>query len=346
MPWWSIIENTTSSIQAIHSQLNNIKHVVICVDVVDLDNIWLCLWALVRTPNAHIHIVLAPRVLDLRVPTFAEIFEELAKKPLHFLSDPHSMETIIPGIRHPMHVNDYLYACSDEDRRESNNYLHLRGQEREEKMVAIMRRTADSLAGQLGYQNPDDILHPMEDLIELFKGPAAETQILVLGGGTFTEMVRLLAETELVPLAIVAMARTWYADVNVFANNYNDLMDLYAAMEIENLVKTRAIPTWFFPTECAKAKVKGGKVVRACPWDFTVAELIEIFKTAGDMESFEQAAAFTRETMTLAKKMYMFDVLTRALRIKEAADGPVNTFYPDEHIMEEIAHVLSPINKN
>ncbi|KAI3322894.1 hypothetical protein HD806DRAFT_536072 [Xylariaceae sp. AK1471] len=436
-----------SSIQAIHGQLNNIKHVVICVDVVDLDNIWLCLWALVRAPNAHIHIVLAPRVLDLRVPTFAEIFEELAKKVgLHYMldvldknpdeiyhrlgdkdlqayfardttfqsdphtkthitlytalsalrfamkfsskghassrytfyRDPHSMETIIPGIRHPTHVNDYLYACSDEDRRESNNYLHLRGKEREEKMVAIMRRTADSLAGQLGYQNPDDILHPMEDLIELFKGPAAETQILVLGGGPFTEMVRLLAETELVPLAIVAMARTWYADVNVFANNYNDLMDLDAAMEIENLVKTRAIPTWFFPTECAKAKVKGGKVVRACPWDFTVAELIEIFKTAGDMESFEQAAAFTRETMTLAK-MYMFDVLTvvplalplslpyrravsywdhvngqRALRIKEAADGPVNIFYPDEHIMEElkgmameeIAHVLSPINKD
>ncbi|KAJ3563021.1 hypothetical protein NPX13_g8345 [Xylaria arbuscula] len=433
------------SIQAIHNQLNNIKHVVVCVDAVDLDNIWLCLWALVRAPNAQIHIILAPRVLDLRVPTFGEHFGELAKKlglhyvlnvldkdpneiydrlgdedlrayftrdttfqndshtrthiPLYmalsalrfamkfsskghasnrytFYRDPRSMDTIIPGIRHPTHVNDYLYACSDEDRRESNNYLHLRGKEREEKMVAIMRRTADRLAGQLGYQNPDDILHPMEDLIELFKGPAAKTPILVLGGGPFTEMVRLLAETELVPLAIVAMARTWYADVNIFVNNYNDLMDLDAAMKIEELVKTRAIPTWFFPTECAKAKMKGNEVLRACPWDFTTEELIKIFKTAGDMESYEQAAAFSRETMTLAK-MHMFDVLTvvplalplslpsrravsywdqvdgqRALRIKEATDGPVNIFYPDENTMgefkgmamQEIAHVLSPIN--
>lgn len=109
-----------------------------------------------------------------------------------FYSDPRSMDTILPGIRHPTHVNDYLYACSHEDRGESNNYLHLRGEEREKKMVAIMRRTAERLAGQLGYQNPDDILHPMKDLIELFKGPAAETPILVLGGGPFTEMVRLL----------------------------------------------------------------------------------------------------------------------------------------------------------
>lgn len=75
--------------------------------------------------------------------------------------------------------------------------------------------------------------------------------------------------------------------------------------------------------------------------------------------------------------MHMFDVLTvvplalplslpsrravsywdevdgqRALRIKEAADGPVNIFYPDkntmqefkEMVMEEIAHILPPIN--
>ncbi|KAK5635432.1 hypothetical protein RRF57_011144 [Xylaria bambusicola] len=286
------------------------------------------------------------------------------------------METIVPGIRYPTYVNDYLYACSHEDRRESNNYLHLGGKEREEKMAAIMRRTADRLAAQLGYQNPDDILRPLEDVIELFKGPAAETPILVLGGGPFTEMVRLLAETKLAPLAIVAMARTWYADVNIFINNYNDLMDLDAAMKIEELVKMRAIPTWFFPTECAKAKVKGDEVLRACPWDFTTEELIKIFETAGDIESYEQAAAFTRETMTLAK-MHMFDVLTvvpltlplslpsrravsywdhvggqLALRIKEAADGPVNIFYPDENtmeefkgiVMEEIAHVLSPIN--
>ncbi|RYP14044.1 hypothetical protein DL767_010441 [Monosporascus sp. MG133] len=435
-----------SSIQAIHNQLNDIEHVVVCVDPVDLDNIWQSLWALVRAPNAHIHITLSPRVLDLRVPTFAELFEKLMEKvgshymldvleenaeevcallgdevlrdyfardatfqtdphtrthialymaisalrfALKFSSkghassrytfywDPRSMETIIPGIHHPTHVNDYLYACSDEDRRESSKYLHLRGQEREEKMVTIMERTANRLAEQLGYQKPADILHPIEELIGLFKGPVAGTQSLVLGGGPFTEMVRLLAETDLVPLAIVAMARTWHADVNIFVNNYNDLMDMDAAMEIENIVKKRAIPTWFFPTECAKAKVEGGEVLRACPWDFATKELIAIFKAAGDMESYEQAAAFTRETKTLAK-VHMFDVLTvvplalpsslpyrravsygdqvkgrRVIRIKEAADGPINIFCPDEKAMaaskemamKEISYVLSPVNE-
>ncbi|RYP25554.1 hypothetical protein DL767_008341 [Monosporascus sp. MG133] len=122
-------------------------------------------------------------------------------------------------------------------------------------------------------------------------------------------MVRLLAETDLVPLAIVTIIRTWYANVNIFVNNYNDLMDLDAAIEIENIVKKRAIPTWFFPTEYAKAKVKRGKVLRACPWDFATEELITIFKAAGNMESYEQAAAFTRKTITLAK-MHIFDVLT------------------------------------
>ncbi|KAI0189223.1 hypothetical protein F4808DRAFT_466003 [Astrocystis sublimbata] len=230
-------------------------------------------------PHTRVHMKLYTALSAFR---FALKFSSKghARSRYTFYRDARSMDTIIPGIRHPTYVNDYLYACSHEDRRESNSYLYLRGKEREEKM----------------------------DLIELFKGPATETPILVLGGGPFTEMVRLLAETELAPLAIVAMARTWYADVNVFGNNYNDLMDLDVAMEIEELAKTRAIPTWFFPTECAKAKVKGDEVLRACPWDFTVEELIKIFETAGDMESYEQAAAFTSETMTLAK-MHMFDVL-------------------------------------
>lgn len=97
-------------------------------------------------------------------------------------------------------------------------------------------------------------------------------------------------------------------------NNYNDLLDLDAAMEVEKLVEKRAIPTWFFPMECAKAKVKSGEVLRSCPWDFTTEELI---------------------------------------RIKEAADGPINVFYPNETstaqfkemVIEEISQVLSPINE-
>ncbi|KAI6080225.1 hypothetical protein F4821DRAFT_251992 [Hypoxylon rubiginosum] len=434
-----------SSIQTIHDQLNDIKHVIVCVDPVDLDNIWVCLWALVRVPNAHIHVTLSPRVLDLQVPSFAGRFEELIKKvglgymlnvldkdaeidhllgdknlrdyfarDTTFQKDPHtkthiplymalsalrfakkfsskghagsrytfywdtrSMETIIPGIHHPTHVNDYLYACSDDDLRVSKEYLHLRGPEREEKMVEIMNRTARRLAEQLGYQATADILHPLEELTELFKGPAAKTKSLVLGGGPFTEMVRILAETGLVPLAIFAMARTWFADVNISRSrtNYNDLLDLDAAMEVENIVKDRAIPTWFFPTECAKAKVESGEVLRACPWDFTTKELVGVFQAAGDIESYEQAAAFTLETKTLAK-VHMFDLLAvvplalpqslrsrravsywdevngqRAIRIKEAVNGPVNVFYPEEEVMaaykekvmKEMSHVLSPI---
>ncbi|KAF8159377.1 hypothetical protein B0H34DRAFT_673759 [Crassisporium funariophilum] len=433
-----------SELQTIHDQLTNLKHVVVCVDPVDLDNIWMSLWALVRAPNAHIHISLSPRVLDLRVPTFASLFPELNAKvgshymldtqdedaeevygllgdeglrayfardttfqadahtrthvPLYmalsalrfalkfsskghvgtrytFYWDPRSMESIIPGIHHPAHVNDFLYACNDEDRRESSKYLHLAGQEREERMVEIMQRTANRLAGQLGYEEPLDILNPIEKLIELFKGPAAASRTLVLGGGPFTEMVRLLKETDMLPLAVVAMSRTWWADVNVFPNNYNDLMDLDAAMEIEDLVKERAVPTWFFPTECAKAKVEGSQVLRRCAWDFDMEQLKSIFRDAGDMESYEQAAVFTRETKTLAK-MHLFDVLTvvplahpgslpyrraesywdevdgqRVIRIKEAADGPVNVFYPDEEAMkasqktamEEISYVLSSV---
>ncbi|RYP44525.1 hypothetical protein DL768_009020 [Monosporascus sp. mg162] len=82
------MDNTMSSIQAIHNQLNDIKHVVVCVDPVDLDNIWQSLWALVRIPNARIHITFSPRVLDLRVPNFAELFDELmAKVGSHYMLD-------------------------------------------------------------------------------------------------------------------------------------------------------------------------------------------------------------------------------------------------------------------
>ncbi|KAL7622008.1 hypothetical protein AAE478_007509 [Parahypoxylon ruwenzoriense] len=137
------------------------------------------------------------------------------------------------------------------------------------------------LAKQLKYQKSADILHPIEEPIELFKEPAAGTQILVLRGGLFMEMVRLLAETKFVPLAIVVMTRIRYADVNIF----------------------------FFPTECAEAKVKGGEVLRACLWDFATEEPVSIFQATGDMKSYAQAAVFTRETKTLAE-MHMSEVLT------------------------------------
>ncbi|RYP18083.1 hypothetical protein DL767_009898 [Monosporascus sp. MG133] len=190
-------------------------------------------------------------------------------------------------------------------------------------------------------------------------------------------MVRLLAETDLVPLAIVAMARIWYANVNILRNNYNDLMDLDVAIKIENIVKKRATPTWFFPTECAKAKVKRGMVLRTCPWDFVTEKLITILKAAGNIKSYEQADAFTREIKTLAK-IHIFDMLTvvplalplllpyrrtvsywgqnnrqRVIRIKKAADGPINVFYPNEKAMvvfkqmamKEISYVLSFVSK-
>ncbi|KAI1839886.1 hypothetical protein JX266_013908 [Neoarthrinium moseri] len=69
-----------SSLSDIHDQLNSLAHVSVFVNVVDLDNIWLCLWALVRAPNAAVHIVLSPRVLDLRVPSFAGHFAKLQAK--------------------------------------------------------------------------------------------------------------------------------------------------------------------------------------------------------------------------------------------------------------------------
>jgi hypothetical protein len=370
-----------SSIQFIHDNLKKIKHVIVCVDPVDLDNIWQCLFALVRVPQAHIHIVLSPRVLDLQVPTFADQFEMLIGKlgpklmlnilredvpesrltelglgkykdyfrrdttfqndphtkthiPLYmslsalrfakkfnskghvrsrytFYFDPKSMDTIVPGIRHPTHVNDYLYACNAEDRDKSKEYLHLSGPDREMGMVSIMKRTRDRLAKDLGFGDlggSEDILHPIEDLVEPFDSTANQMRPLTIGGGPFTEMVRILEDEKRVPLAIVAMARTWWADTNIFPNNYNDLLDLDAAQAIEKIARGGSIPTWFFPTECAKSKVRRGNIERCCHWDFSEKELEKIFWDAHDMESFKQAKDFTLETKTLAR-ILMFDVL-------------------------------------
>ncbi|KAI1856462.1 uncharacterized protein JN550_013815 [Neoarthrinium moseri] len=434
-----------SSLSDIHDQLNSLAHVLVFVDVVDLDNIWMCLWALVRAPNAVVHIVLSPRVLDLRVPSFAGHFAKLqakvglrhmldvrdtdaeeindllddeqwrdyfardttfqrdmhtkthlplymalsalrfalkfeskghAKTRFNFYYDPKSTDTIVPGIHHPTHVNDQLYACTTEELNSAQAILHLRGEEREMKMVGIMTQAARRLAAHLGYKSPEDILHPMEGLLQHFSGPAKDARTLVLGGGPFAEMVRFLGETDHQPLAVVAMARTLHADVNIFPNNYNDLMDLDAAMKIEDIVRKKNIPTWFFPTECAKTKMHGDNVLRACPWDFNTVELIQIFDAAKDRDSYEQATRFTRETNTLIK-MHMFDVLTvvplahptslpyrkaesywdeangqRLIRVREVAHGPVHVFYPDAAVMEsskriamdEVSFVLSSFN--
>ncbi|KAJ2991741.1 hypothetical protein NUW58_g2407 [Xylaria curta] len=95
-----ITYNTMSSIQTIHDQLTNIKHVIVCVDPVDSDNICLSLWALVRVPNDYVHIALSPCVLDLRIPTLVEHFENLIEKV---------------GLRHMLDVLDKnaeeLYDC-------------------------------------------------------------------------------------------------------------------------------------------------------------------------------------------------------------------------------------------
>ena len=75
-------------------------------------------------------------------------------------------------------------------------------------MVEIMERTAERLAKQLGYNRPRDILHPIEELINQFNRVSLDMKPLVLGGGPFTEISRILENTDLAPLAIVAIART------------------------------------------------------------------------------------------------------------------------------------------
>lgn len=278
----------TTSLKVIHDQLFDIEHVVVCIDPVDLDNIWLCLWALVRIPNAKVHIVLSPRVLDPRVPSFGDLFGELIKKlgpcymldvlekdaeeiyeqlgyeslqvcfardstfqddlntqehiPLYMYGsalrilakirskghpksridmsyDPRSMDTIVPGIHHPTHVLDMLYACNQEERQEAVEAMALRGLGREEGLVAVMEKTAKRLARELGYQKMAKVLRPFDEIVSLFNGDAATSRTIILGGGPFTEMRRLLTDTALVPVAFVAMARTWFADVNIFPNN-------------------------------------------------------------------------------------------------------------------------------
>ncbi|KAH6645549.1 hypothetical protein BKA67DRAFT_664614 [Truncatella angustata] len=335
-----------TTIKEVHDRLSRIDHVVVCIDPVDLDNIWLCLWALVRVPSAQIHIVLSPRVLDLRVPNFGDLFGQLIKTlDSTFQNDPHtrehiplymalfalrflakilsknhdkerivfywdwrSMDTIVPCIHHPTHVLDMLYACNKEECQQALGAMQLRGPERKTKLVAVMEKSARRLAKELGYQTPADVQRwPL--------------QALILGGGPFTEMPRLLAETALVPIAIVAMARTWFANVNIFPNNYNDMMDLDASINTE-LIKERAIPTWIFPTECAKAKLKDGKVVRPCALDFSDDDTIRIFRAAGDMESYDQAVFLSKEIKTLAK-VHMFDVLT---------------VVPDERLVQNFGH--------
>ncbi|KAH8194511.1 hypothetical protein TruAng_011323 [Truncatella angustata] len=281
-----------TTIKEVHDRLSRIDHVVVCIDPVDLDNIWLCLWALVRVPSAQIHIVLSPRVLDLRVPNFGDLFGQLIKtlERIVFYWDWRSMDTIVPCIHHPTHVLDMLYACNKEECQQALGAMQLRGPERKTKLVAVMEKSARRLAKELGYQTPADVLHPLDELISLFK-------------------------------AIVAMARTWFANVNIFPNNYNDMMDLDASINTE-LIKERAIPTWIFPTECAKAKLKDGKVVRPCALDFSDDDTIRIFRAAGDMESYDQAVFLSKEIKTLAK-VHMFDVLT---------------VVPDERLVQNFGH--------
>ncbi|KAI1839545.1 hypothetical protein JX266_014244 [Neoarthrinium moseri] len=126
----------------------------------------------------------------------------------------------------------------------------------------------------------------------------------------------------------LATLSTLHTDVNIFPNNYNDLMDLDAAMKIEDIVRKKNIPTWFFPTECAKAKVHGDNILRACPWDFNTVELIQIFDTTKDPDG------------------------QRLIRVREVAHGPVHVFYPDAAVMEsskrtamdESSFILSSFN--
>ncbi|RYP60261.1 hypothetical protein DL770_010026 [Monosporascus sp. CRB-9-2] len=206
-----------SSVQAIHNQLNNIKHVVICVNPIDLDNIWQSLWALKLT----------------------------------------------------------------------------------------------------------DILHLIKKLIKLFKGLIAGTQSLVLGGGFIYGDGPPFGRDGPRPLAIVAIARTWYADVNIFRNNYNDLVDLDAAMEIENIVKKRAIP----PT---LAKMHMFDALTVVPLAFP-------------------SSLPYRRAVSCWDEVYG----QRVIRIKEAADGPINVFYSDEEAMviskqmaiKEISYTLSLISE-
>ncbi|RYP25553.1 hypothetical protein DL767_008340 [Monosporascus sp. MG133] len=123
----------------------NVKEVYNLLDDEDLRDYFARDAAFQTDPHTKTHIALYMALSALR---FALKFSSKGHTSSRytFYWDPRFMKTIIPGIHYPTHVNDYLYACNDKDRQESSKYLHLRGQEREKKMVAIMERTANRLA--------------------------------------------------------------------------------------------------------------------------------------------------------------------------------------------------------
>ncbi|RYP31999.1 hypothetical protein DL767_005444 [Monosporascus sp. MG133] len=93
--------------------------------------------------------------------------------------------------------------------------------------------------------------NPIETLIEKFRG--TNTKPLLYLGGPFTEALKIVKALEGPRIGpIIAMAGATHGNSNIFANQFNILIDTTSAKEILRMAQAKQIDLTLLPTECVK----------------------------------------------------------------------------------------------
>ncbi|RYP75440.1 hypothetical protein DL770_007403 [Monosporascus sp. CRB-9-2] len=92
---------------------------------------------------------------------------------------------------------------------------------------------------------------PIETLIEKYRG--TNTRPLLYLGGPFTEALKIVKALERPKIGpIIAMAGATHGNSNIFANQFNILIDTVSAQEILWMAQAKQIDLTLLPTECVK----------------------------------------------------------------------------------------------
>lgn len=236
--------------------------------------------------DAHMYMVLTAF-------RFASFFEKqgIPRSNYDFYWAKSSLDKVIVGLHHPLHVPDYSYDFNEV---ELEKYYAAEngpaGDERQKQLLAVCNEYIDRQAEYFGYEEPRTILHDFHDLIKLKRESGLSSSLTI--GGPFPEALEFVQE---LPVSDVwAMAFYTEGKLNVVKRNFNDHLDHNSAKEFVQFVSDQRIKFTIVPTECCKG----------CPFQLDQSKLKEVFQNSPSIMAMIER--FTRETGTL-RDIVLFD---------------------------------------
>ena len=267
--------------------------------------------------------------------------------------DEASMQKLRPGMRHAYHVPDFAWGfgfgtCWKYQKAIDNNIINETGNVKEaqsEELGFSIRLLCNSYIEEERTQRrqdgkilPELLLGSVDDLIQdlLYQNDALRFFV----GGPFTEVLKVVKSLP-TNASVLGMGGFIHGRSNVFANQFNFLVDMESANEFLDMADAGQIDLTLLPTECVKASpyaLPGEElkdVLKKSPESLLLYKQYESCDTDDDMmkrtyNPFDWVLALLADRPELLMERTVKKIAGPVIRFEENRDGNIKMLWNDK----------------